>query len=111
MGVELLGLSEGTYFGEMQTFVDMKDIMLGFWKSMSFGILVAHKSAPADLSTSRVTASRLVTTRRSPSMVGTTGSLSAHQQRRRFFGRGPRGLPDWAFLNRLCTDGLLRPTS
>jgi phospholipid/cholesterol/gamma-HCH transport system permease protein len=40
VGVELLGLSEGTYFGEMQTFVDMKDIMLGFWKSMSFGILV-----------------------------------------------------------------------
>jgi phospholipid/cholesterol/gamma-HCH transport system permease protein len=40
VGVELLGLSEGTYFGEMQTFVDMKDIMLGFWKSISFGILV-----------------------------------------------------------------------
>jgi phospholipid/cholesterol/gamma-HCH transport system permease protein len=40
VGVELLGLSEGTYFGEMQTFVDMKDIMLGFWKSMSFGVLV-----------------------------------------------------------------------
>ena len=40
VGVELLGLSEGTYFGEMQTFVDMKDIMLGFWKSVSFGILV-----------------------------------------------------------------------
>lgn len=40
VGVELLGLSEGTYFGEMQTFVDMKDVMLGFWKSVSFGILV-----------------------------------------------------------------------
>ncbi|HMH54028.1 MAG TPA: MlaE family lipid ABC transporter permease subunit [Candidatus Acidoferrum sp.] len=40
VGVELLGLSEGTYFGEMQTFVDMKDIMLGFWKSVSFGVLV-----------------------------------------------------------------------
>jgi phospholipid/cholesterol/gamma-HCH transport system permease protein len=40
VGVELLGLSEGTYFGEMQTFVDMKDIWLGFWKSVSFGILV-----------------------------------------------------------------------
>ena len=26
VGVELLGLSQGTYFGEMQTFVDMKDI-------------------------------------------------------------------------------------
>ena len=40
VGVELLSLSEGTYFGEMQTFVDMKDIMLGFWKSVSFGILM-----------------------------------------------------------------------
>jgi phospholipid/cholesterol/gamma-HCH transport system permease protein len=40
VGVELLGLSEGTYFGEMQTFVDMGDIMTGFWKSISFGIIV-----------------------------------------------------------------------
>jgi phospholipid/cholesterol/gamma-HCH transport system permease protein len=40
IGVELLGLSEGTYFGEMQTFVDMADIMTGFWKSISFGIIV-----------------------------------------------------------------------
>jgi len=40
VGVRLLGLSEGTYFGEMQTFVDMADIMTGFWKSVSFGIIV-----------------------------------------------------------------------
>ena len=40
VGVQLLGLSEGTYFGEMQSFVDMGDIMTGFWKSLSFGILV-----------------------------------------------------------------------
>jgi len=40
VGVELLGLSEGTYFGEMQTFVDMSDIMTGFWKSVSFGVIV-----------------------------------------------------------------------
>jgi len=40
VGVELLGLSQGTYFGEMQTFVDMKDIMTGFWKSLSFGVIV-----------------------------------------------------------------------
>ena len=40
VGVQLLGLSEGTYFGEMQSFVDMSDIMTGFWKSISFGILV-----------------------------------------------------------------------
>jgi phospholipid/cholesterol/gamma-HCH transport system permease protein len=40
VGVKLLGLSEGTYFGEMQTFVDMADIMTGFWKSLSFGVIV-----------------------------------------------------------------------
>jgi phospholipid/cholesterol/gamma-HCH transport system permease protein len=40
VGVKLLGLSEGTYFGEMQTFVDMADIMTGFWKSISFGVIV-----------------------------------------------------------------------
>ncbi|HEV8584962.1 MAG TPA: MlaE family lipid ABC transporter permease subunit [Methylomirabilota bacterium] len=40
VGVELLGLSPGTYFGEMQTFVDMSDISLGFWKSVSFGVIV-----------------------------------------------------------------------
>jgi len=40
VGVELLGLSEGTYFGEMQSFVDMADVMTGFWKSVSFGLLV-----------------------------------------------------------------------
>jgi phospholipid/cholesterol/gamma-HCH transport system permease protein len=40
VGVELLGLSPGTYFGEMQTFVDWGDIMTGFWKALSFGILV-----------------------------------------------------------------------
>ena len=40
VGVELLGLSQGTYFGEMQTFVDMDDIMTGFWKSLSFGVIV-----------------------------------------------------------------------
>jgi len=40
VGVELLGLSAGTYFGEMQSFVDLGDVMLGFWKSISFGIIV-----------------------------------------------------------------------
>ncbi len=40
VGVELLGLSPGTYFGEMQTFVELRDITIGFWKSVSFGILV-----------------------------------------------------------------------
>ena len=40
VGVELLGMSEGTYFGEMQTFVDFADILTGFWKALSFGIIV-----------------------------------------------------------------------
>jgi phospholipid/cholesterol/gamma-HCH transport system permease protein len=40
VGVKLLGLSEGTYFREMQTFVDMRDILTGFWKSVSFGVIV-----------------------------------------------------------------------
>jgi phospholipid/cholesterol/gamma-HCH transport system permease protein len=40
VGVQLLGLSEGTYFGEMETFVRMDDIMMGFWKSLSFGVIV-----------------------------------------------------------------------
>jgi phospholipid/cholesterol/gamma-HCH transport system permease protein len=40
VGVELLGLSAGTYFGEMQNFVDWEDLMMGFWKSVSFGIIV-----------------------------------------------------------------------
>ncbi|MBI1848274.1 MAG: ABC transporter permease [Candidatus Rokubacteria bacterium] len=40
VGVKLLGLSAGTYFGEMQTFVDMRDIMTGFWKSVLFGVVV-----------------------------------------------------------------------
>jgi phospholipid/cholesterol/gamma-HCH transport system permease protein len=40
VGVKLFGLSQGTYFGEMQTFVDMRDIMTGFWKSLVFGAVV-----------------------------------------------------------------------
>jgi phospholipid/cholesterol/gamma-HCH transport system permease protein len=40
VAVELLGLSSGTYFGEMQTFVDLDDILTGFWKSLCFGVIV-----------------------------------------------------------------------
>jgi phospholipid/cholesterol/gamma-HCH transport system permease protein len=40
VGVQLLGVSGGTYFGEMQTFVRLDDVMTGFWKSLSFGVLV-----------------------------------------------------------------------
>jgi hypothetical protein len=53
--------------------------------------LVARRSAPVDLLTSWVaTASRLLISRRSPSMVTTTLSLSASTgSAGRFFGRGP----------------------
>jgi phospholipid/cholesterol/gamma-HCH transport system permease protein len=40
VAVELLGLSRGTYFGEIQTFVRLDDVMTGFWKSLSFGAIV-----------------------------------------------------------------------
>lgn len=40
VGVKLLGIAEGTYFGEMQTYVGIEDITQGFLKSVSFGLLV-----------------------------------------------------------------------
>jgi phospholipid/cholesterol/gamma-HCH transport system permease protein len=40
VGVKLLGLSAGTYFGEMRTFVDWADLMTGYWKALSFGLIV-----------------------------------------------------------------------
>ena len=41
VGVKLLGLSSGTYFSLMKDYVDMKDILIGFYKSISFGIIVS----------------------------------------------------------------------
>jgi len=41
VGVKLLGVSEGTYFGEMSNFVEMKDITMGIIKSLSFGLIVS----------------------------------------------------------------------
>lgn len=41
VGVQLLGLSPGTYFSQMESFVKMEDIMIGLYKSVSFGIIVA----------------------------------------------------------------------
>jgi len=40
VGVEMLGISYGGYFGEMRNMVTMKDITVGFYKSISFGIIV-----------------------------------------------------------------------
>jgi phospholipid/cholesterol/gamma-HCH transport system permease protein len=40
VGVQLLGVSEGGYFGEMINFIDMKEIRIGLYKSLSFGLIV-----------------------------------------------------------------------
>ncbi|MFB3885039.1 MAG: MlaE family ABC transporter permease [Thermodesulfobacteriota bacterium] len=41
VGVRLLGVSKGAYFGEMANYVDMKDILGGIYKSLTFGVLIA----------------------------------------------------------------------
>jgi phospholipid/cholesterol/gamma-HCH transport system permease protein len=41
VGVRLLGLNAGTYFGEMNNYVELSDILGGVYKSMSFGVLIA----------------------------------------------------------------------
>jgi phospholipid/cholesterol/gamma-HCH transport system permease protein len=40
VGVKLLGVGGGTYFGEMANYVDVKDILEGIYKSLSFGALI-----------------------------------------------------------------------
>jgi phospholipid/cholesterol/gamma-HCH transport system permease protein len=44
VGVKLLGISSGTYFSQMEHFIDMKDITMGIYKSLSFGIIVTWVS-------------------------------------------------------------------
>jgi len=41
VGVKLLGVGAGTYFGEMTNYLDGKDIAEGLYKSLSFGIIIA----------------------------------------------------------------------
>lgn len=41
IAVKLLGLSEGTYFSQIDIFVDWEDVRIGFYKSISFGIIVS----------------------------------------------------------------------
>lgn len=41
VGVRLLGVSAGDYFGHMQTAVDMEDIRIGVVKSLAFGLVVS----------------------------------------------------------------------
>ncbi|MGA2517629.1 MAG: MlaE family lipid ABC transporter permease subunit [Thermodesulfobacteriota bacterium] len=40
IGVKLLGIGEGTYFGEMSNHVTVQDIVQGIYKSLSFGALI-----------------------------------------------------------------------
>ena len=40
VGVRLLGLNGGTYFGEMSNYVEMKDILGGIYKALTFGLLI-----------------------------------------------------------------------
>jgi phospholipid/cholesterol/gamma-HCH transport system permease protein len=40
IGVKLLGIGQGTYFGEMANHVDLQDITQGIYKSLSFGVLI-----------------------------------------------------------------------
>ncbi|MCX5719157.1 MAG: ABC transporter permease, partial [Nitrospirae bacterium] len=41
VGVEILGISSGTYFSLMEDYVNMEDIMVGLYKSLSFGVIVS----------------------------------------------------------------------
>jgi len=41
VGVQLLGVGTGVYFGEMQHFVGSRDIMIGIYKSLAFGLIVS----------------------------------------------------------------------
>ena len=40
VGVNLLDVSKGTYFGEMANYLDLEDVLVGVYKSFSFGILI-----------------------------------------------------------------------
>ncbi|MGE3538929.1 MAG: MlaE family ABC transporter permease [Candidatus Tectimicrobiota bacterium] len=41
VGVQLLGLGSGTYFGSMADFVSMTDILHGLYKSLVFGFMIS----------------------------------------------------------------------
>lgn len=40
VGVKILGLAHGTYFGEIHNFLELGDILDGFYKSLCFGVIV-----------------------------------------------------------------------
>ncbi|MBI3456801.1 MAG: ABC transporter permease [Candidatus Rokubacteria bacterium] len=40
VAVKLFGVSGGTYFGQIQTYLSTTDLWVGFWKSLVFGIII-----------------------------------------------------------------------
>lgn len=44
VGVKLLRMGAGTYFSQMEHFVDLSDIRMGIYKSVSFGLIVSWVS-------------------------------------------------------------------
>ncbi len=41
VGGKLLGVGEGTYFGEMANYVRMEDVLEGIYKSLCFGVIIS----------------------------------------------------------------------
>jgi len=41
VAVQILGMSAGTYFGEISNYLSMSDIRMGIYKSLSFGLIVS----------------------------------------------------------------------
>lgn len=41
VGVKLLGISSGTYFSLMESYVEMEDVLVGLYKSISFGVIIS----------------------------------------------------------------------
>ncbi len=41
IGVNLLGMSSGTYFGEIHNYLTMSDVMMGIYKAATFGLIVS----------------------------------------------------------------------
>ena len=44
VGVELTGVSSGTYFGGIADSIDLKDVLQGLYKAVSFGLLISWVS-------------------------------------------------------------------
>jgi len=40
VGGKLLSVGRGTYFGEMANYLDMEDVLVGIYKSLTFGLII-----------------------------------------------------------------------